>query len=150
MMGLQAWRNYRAVSIYPPVGEIFELTTTEEITPLGLIADFGGDPSKWRTKAKPIPANTTRYFKLVSVGPRNNIYAVAEALQASSDKFTNGCWMKVFHTTFGYNGRNPVGVAHISWVDPYGEVRFPMADHRKRFGEIGSSKCDEWLWLVEV
>lgn len=137
---------------FPKVGEVFELTTSEEITGLGLVADFGYTPDRWRSTAVTVPAGTTRKFKLIAVGRQPDLDAVTLACKAQGGKSTNGCWMKVFDNTFGHSRRNSVGVADPSWVHPNGNARFPMV-HRsgdRDFLYAGGFRFESWLWLVEV
>lgn len=137
---------------FPVVGQIFELTASSEVTPLGLVADFGYTPSKWRTSAAAIPAGTTSRFKLLAVGYQPDLAAVARACKAQGGKETNGCWMKVFDDIFGSNGRNPVGIPDASWGLPFGDTLFPMVNENgyRNFGWAGSHRNAYWLWLVEV
>lgn len=138
--------------LFPAVGQIFELTASSEVTPLGLVADFGRTPSEWRTSAVSIPSGTTRRFKLLAVGYQPGLAAVARACKAQGGKETNGCLMKVFDETFGSNGRNPVGVPDASWVSPGDLADFPVVywDGRRHFDWANDSRDRNWLWLVEV
>jgi hypothetical protein len=140
-------------SAFPQVGQVFELVAQQEITALSLVADFGYNPEGWgRSSAATVAAGTTKRFKLVAVGYQDNLAAVAKACTKPGQKVPEGAWMQVFDDTFGSNGRNPIGVADPSWVDPLGYAFFPMVDGDgyRYFIWAGNFRYDSWLWLVEV
>ena len=138
---------------FPQAGEIFELTATEEITPMDLVDAFGETSANWRSKATRIHIGTTLRFKLLEeVECRRDFATVVSDCREQGGKPTSGCWMKVFNDTFGSNGFNPVGVPDDSWMI-LGRNYFPMI-HSGGLGELRVVSCnrggENWLWLVEV
>ena len=137
----------------PQVGEIFELTSSEELTGPGLVESFGWEPRSLHTSARAIPVGTTRRFRLVSVGDRNSLHEVSAVLWDGGDKVPNGCWIQVFNKTFSHNGHNPVGVADPSWFLPYSTTcYFPLvyAGGVPNFYFADNYLGEDWLWLAEV
>ncbi len=149
---------------FPKVGEIFELTSSEDITGLGLISYFGFDSfdsktGDWMSSAKPVLASTTSRFMLVSVGERkDHVEHVEETCGEQGGRIPSGCWLKVFNDTFGISDKNPVGVPDASWhrksqrfcqYFPIGRTFFPAA-FRGYLNSMMSDRDRDWLWLVEV
>jgi hypothetical protein len=151
---------------FPQVGEIFELTSSEDITGLGLVAAFGYDPfdpkiRDWGSFAEPVLAGTTSRFMLVSVGERkDHVEHIADTCRERGGRIPSGCWLKVFNDTFSnsISNKNPVGVPDASWhrkserflrYFPIGRG-FYWAPFREYLNLVGSDRDKNWLWLVEV
>lgn len=107
---------------FPRVGEVFELTASEELTGLGLVEAFWYDPSsseseRWESTDPAIPAETTSRFKLVRVSHSSSnirpmsFEEVLWKLQSPGQKVPEGAWLKVFCDTFSQTKGFVVGVA---------------------------------------
>jgi hypothetical protein len=92
-----------------------------------------------------------RSFKLVKVGPQNNLEDVRRACNERG-MVPDGIWLQVFADTFENDGDGPIGVADPSWEDPHGLADFPMvhSDGGRFFGWVDFYRGEDWRWLVAV
>jgi len=136
---------------HPEVGQVFELTLTEDQLDGEKMADnFGHNfASGWQYTGQK-PEATTGKFKLVQVGFCNNLQEVAAKLKEHGDT-PAGQWLQAFKAAYpDPDSKDPIGVADPSWVNPRGHVNFPfvVADGDANFFWTDSYLNRYWRWLV--
>ncbi len=137
------------------LNKVFELTLdgdAPENDPLQMVRAYGcSDPEKWKHTGMKVIGRETRRFKLVEIGYKPNFESVKKAL-ARHGSIPEGQWREALKKRFlGAPGRL-VGVADVSWFDPFGYPYFPCVndDGASAFGWIDRGFFEYWLWLVEV
>jgi len=121
---------------------------------LALVTAFGYS-GNWKFNGKPVTEPFTRRFKLESVGYCANLDEVTRKC-GKKGRVPEGPWLQAFRLAYPNNdGQGPIGIADPSWVDPGGDVSFPVLDQGgfgwgPDFHWASSDRDGLWLLLIEV
>lgn len=139
---------------YPADGVEFDLTLdfdAPEADPIEMVRRDGyNSPEQWQFTGKKVSGVQTRRFKLVRVGPCQNLDEVRQNLAQYGD-VPEGQWREAFKAAYSRpDGNGPIGFADPSWVRPDGFVFFPYVDSDggSDFYWADDGRAVGWRWLV--
>lgn len=149
------------MSLYPAVGEVFELTLDGdalETEPMEMVLrDRNFQPDKWKYRGERVFGNQTRQFRLIRLpSSSRNLMDVRFKLRPYG-KTPKGQWREALRVAYSVPSHDDesnevISIADDSWVNHHGLPCFPWIrkDGSSGFMWSGLFLDDSLLWLVDI